>query len=257
MDERLRDLICDSWKAYKKAEGEAYLVQPSIPILFFGDSEKYFSSKVKVITVGLNPSRCEFPEEDRFQRFAAARYVSPSTLEGAMYDAYVESLNEYYRQDPYNWFDCYEYLLRGLDCSYHGTALNTALHTDICTPLATDPTWSGLPPIAQGSLIGSGRDIWHTLVKWLSPDLIIASVAREHIREIRFRALGPSSVVHSIARRTPYTVEITKLELGDGKITNLVFGQAAQKPFGTVSNIDKPKIGKSIRAYLKTELQGI
>lgn len=44
-----------------------------MPILFFGDGNEYFSSELKVITLGLNPSRAEFPEEDRFQRFGAAR----------------------------------------------------------------------------------------------------------------------------------------------------------------------------------------
>jgi hypothetical protein len=36
------------------------------PILWFGDSVAYSNSDVRVVTVGLNPSRVEFPEGDRF-----------------------------------------------------------------------------------------------------------------------------------------------------------------------------------------------
>lgn len=254
MDPMLGDLIRDSWRAYKEVEAKPYLVRPSIPILFFGDSESYRESRVKVITVGLNPSRSEFPEENRFQRFAAARSVYPTILGGAAYESYLQSLNEYFSRDPLkSWFDCYEHLLRGLDCSYYGRASNTAVHTDICSPLATDPTWKHLLPEARSLLIRSGRPLWHSLVKWLSPDVIIASVAREHVDEIRFPSLGMSEVAYKVERKNPYLVKLTRLKIDDGRIAILVFGQAAQKPFGTVSNVEKPNIGRAIREFMESK----
>jgi hypothetical protein len=57
-------------------------------------------------------------------------------------------------------------------------------------------------------------------------------------------------VVHTIPRNNPYKVELIKLKMPDGKITRLVFGKAAQKPFGTVSKIDRHGIGVAIRNHI-------
>ena len=165
-------LIRASWQVYKQTEGQTFLVKPSIPILWFGDSERYFSSKLKVITVGLNPSREEFPEQDRFLRFDSARKVYPRILDGACYGEYLKALNGYFRyppNHPYGWFNCFEDMLRGLDCSYYGSAPSTALHIDLCSPLATDPTWKDLAPEAQRLLIQSGTNLWHSLVNGSCP----------------------------------------------------------------------------------------
>jgi hypothetical protein len=228
-------------------------VKPSIPILFFGDSGQYFSSKSKVITVGLNPSRNEFPLQNRFLRFSSARKIYPRILEGSFYDKYLQALNEYFHRPPNDpldeWFNSYEPLLMGLDCSYYGNAPNTAIHTDLCSPLATDPTWSKLSSEAQSSLLPYGIPLWHSLVEWLSPDLIIASVKRSHLRRISFPQQHGWRVVYTVERANPYNVELTKLKI-DGKTAGLVFGKAAQKPFGTVSDVDKNKIGRAIKDHL-------
>lgn len=247
-------LIRTSWQMYATFEQQPFLVKPSIPILFFGDSDKYFSSRFKVITLGLNPSRAEFPEPDRFLRFDAARGVYPRILEGACYDKYLQALNGYFRRPPNHpygpWFNSFEPLLRGLDCSYYGTTTNTALHTDLCSPLATDPTWSKLPEEAQRRLFDCGTPLWHSLIEWLIPDLIVASLARSHLRRIVFPQRDGWRVIYTIRRTNPYIVELIKLRVGNGSITNLVFGKAANTPFGTVSSIDKDRIGRALKSHI-------
>lgn len=245
---RLEDLIRASWSAYRQVENEPFLVKPTIPVLFFGDSDKYFSSKLKTITVGLNPSREEFPNGNRFLRFSSARDIYPRILGGDCYEQYLEALNRYFRNEPYGWFKCFEDMLQGLDCSYYGAATNVALHTDLCSPLATDPTWSDLPPEVQLRLLRSGTTVWHSLVEWLSPDLIIASVARSHLDRIHFERVGEWAVAHTIARKNPYDVEVVDLKINKGKTAKLIFGKAAQKPFGTVSNEAKRQVGVALRA---------
>ncbi len=69
MDHR-DELVCAAWALYRELAHEPFVVSPSIPILYFGDAERYFRSNVKAITVGLNPSREEFPVDSRFRRFA-------------------------------------------------------------------------------------------------------------------------------------------------------------------------------------------
>jgi hypothetical protein len=55
--------------------------------------------------------------------------------------------------------------------------------------------------------------------------------------------------VARVSGGTPTNVELTKLRI-DGKTAALVFGKAANTPFGTVSNIDKRKIGLAIKNHI-------
>jgi hypothetical protein len=232
---------------YGRFEHESFLVRPSIPILFFGDSTKYFSSPLKIITVGLNPSKAEFPESDRFARFPQA---APSGFGHRRLNMrhHIEAMNAYFQTHPYKqWFSSYEALLSGLDCSFYGVRTNTALHTDLCSPLATDPTWSGLVRGQQSILEAGGAPLWHALVELLSPDLILISVARRHLGKIQFRRSTPCRVIYSVDRKKRYDVEGLQLSLSPSRRALLVFGRAAQKPFGTVSNADRLKIGAFIK----------
>jgi hypothetical protein len=57
------------------------------------------------MTVGLNPSRLEFPATARFSRFPAAHDVYPEVLESHRHDEYLAALSDYFRTDPYRgWF---------------------------------------------------------------------------------------------------------------------------------------------------------
>src|SRR5260370_30230937 len=80
----LNELIQESWQVYTRFEDQPFLVKPSIPILFFGDSDRYLSSELKVITLGLNPSKAEFPEKDSFCRFSKARTLYPGIVDGRL-----------------------------------------------------------------------------------------------------------------------------------------------------------------------------
>jgi hypothetical protein len=256
-NDAMNSLIRDAWQMYRDNQHERFLVKPSIPILFFGDSERYFSSELKVITLGLNPSKVEFPDEDRFRRFNAARSVYPQILEGSAYEDYLRALNGYFRKppnDPYiAWFNSFEPLLNGLECSYYAEAANRALHTDLCSPLATDPTWSRLPKDDRAQLLGGGVMLWHKLVETLAPDVIIASVARHHLDRISFERLGHWRTVYTVVRDNPFNVELARLRLTSGKNATLVFGKAANTPFGTVSTIEKRNIGNKLKDYLNAE----
>ncbi len=254
--ERTR-LVRELWQAFALLENEPFLVKPSIPILFFGDSDLYFKSKLKVITLGLNPSKSEFPAHDRFSRFRRAPKINTHVFDEAFVDAYLQALNGYFRRppnDPYDrWFNSFEPLLQGLDCSFYGRKPHTALHTDLCSPFATDPTWGKVPQAAQERLLRSGGQLWHSLVEWLSPDVIVASVARDYLGRISFPRRSGWKVVHTIERKNPYKVELIDLALPNGKSALLVFGKAAQRPFGKVLARDKLMIGAAIKAYMRDE----
>lgn len=52
-------LIAGAFAAYHAARG--IRVDPSIPILYFGDLTAYENSPKRIVTVALNPSNVEFP----------------------------------------------------------------------------------------------------------------------------------------------------------------------------------------------------
>ncbi len=256
--ETLSTLTGDACGIYKAATIEPYIVRPAIPILYFGNSERYFTSPLKVVTVALNPSRIEFPTSNPFCRFPAAAKLGPELNEPGATQIIKRALDDYFCGQPYRpWFAAFEPLLKGLDASYYGSCPSTALHTDIGSPLATDPTWSRLADHARFKLQASGRPLWHRLIEALQPDAIILSTARHHRDKIELAPAGEWKYIWSRshkqngeAAKKVYTVEGRWLRLRSGKETLLVFGPASVKPFGLVSNEQKGAIGRAIREVL-------
>jgi hypothetical protein len=246
--DRLRLLARDAWQEHHRAQREhvPHLVLPSIPILFFGDSLRFGSSPLRVITVGLNPSREEFPRDAPFSRFPGSAEHGVDDL-----DAYLTGLDAYFRADPYTaWFNpSFEPVLRGLGASYYDGPQSRALHTDLCSPLATDPTWSRLDHVARAALEPAGMRLWHELAEVLQPDVVLISVARHLTAQIAFPGAGPVSVIHVVdgpQRRRPYQIEAQRRRLASGREPLFVFGPAAQKPFALIATEDKERAGASI-----------
>lgn len=241
-------MVESAWAAHRAAiaSGMEAVVRPSVPIAWFGDLEAYLDSPLRVITVGLNPSRLEFPITDPFLRFPKARDLTGKSLD-AEREAYVDAMSSYFREQPYSaWFrPSFEELLLGMGASFYGTAPSTALHTDLCSPIGTDPTWSGLGPERE-VIREEGVRLWHDLVRTLEPDVIVVSVARRHLDEIRFEWDGGWCVVHAVDRENPYVIEARNLLVAASKRTTLIFGRAAQKPFATIGSVDKRRAGEAI-----------
>jgi hypothetical protein len=242
----MESLIKEAWLLYHRTEGIASVVRPSIPILFFGDSERYFESPLKVITVGLNPSRAEFPDDDPFARFRRAQHVYPEILSGQFSVEYIDALNDYFRCHPYRpWFGSFEPMLNGMGASYYDGCPNAVLHTDLCSPLATNPTWSRLTD-DRAKLAMEGVRLWLRLTRHLAPDVILISIARHYLRTLDFQLVRDWETIYTIHRTNPYHVEASEIEVASGKRTLLVFGPASQKPFGKVSDVAKVEIGRRI-----------
>lgn len=252
MDPEIVDMV---WQVFAHSSHDQNIVPGSMPILYFGDFERFQASPRKIVTVGLNPSKAEFPVSDPYERFREAMHVYPDILTGAYHAEYLGALNTYFRHAPYRrWFNAYEPILNGLDASYYDGRPNTAIHTDICSPLATDPTWNGLSHTpAKAAMSTEGRALWLRLLHHLEPDFILISVARSHVHaitnELAVLDTGESwrtVVTFSEGRRTPYLVESMPIVFDSGKHCWIVYGKASQTPFGSVSNVDKFGIGQRI-----------
>jgi hypothetical protein len=250
-DEFVNELVSEYNIAKSKG---APITQPSIPILFFGDLINYLDSEVKIITVGLNPSHKEFPPDSRFSRFIGADKLDMSSkLSEQDVISYLSALNMYFHFNPYRkWFGSFEPILNGLNSSYYPeNEANTVLHTDLCSPYATDITWSKLNVRYRNVLRSPGIKIWHKLLEFLEPNIVLISVSERYLRTIKFRInkwKTHTTIMNKdngTPRAKPYTVKKAGMKINDKK-GYIVWGKAAQTPFGTLSKNIKKNLGKSL-----------
>ena len=243
---QLGEVVEGAWRCYGRAAALGSAVAPAVPILFFGDVDAYFGSRLRVVTVGLNPSSREFPTDDPLRRFPLAEGIDRADVE-----RYVDALSAYFRADPYaGWFGAWEPLLNGAGASYYPGAASAALHTDICSPVATDPTWSRLDGGDRRALMDDGVPLWHELLALLRPDLVLVSVARRHLGRVSFEAPGrrwePIHTLHyktdGAPRRRPYRAEARWHVIGDG-VSLFVFCPASQTPLGSISFDQRRRLG--------------
>lgn len=241
----IHELLATSWNDYAAFVKDAALVQPSLPVLFFGDLAACRSSTTRIVTVGLNPSRREFPQGDPFLRFPRAAFTPPRR---PPLDDHEGALSDYFRVEPYRaWFASYRPVLQGLDADYYDGAPSTAIHTDICSPLATDPTWSGLTVGQRLKLQPGGLDLWHRLIRRLKPHVVLVSVAFAHLERLEFRSLTDWENVYTLLRDRPYTVRARRIQITDEHASVLVFAPAANTPMGLVNMSTRRVIGRAIK----------
>lgn len=242
----LSEAVIRASRAFDSVAARPWCVQPAMPILFFGDVDAYRASPLRVLTVGLNPSRWEFPADRPFSRFPIAERSS-----GGKRSRYLDAMSAYFSTDPYKaWFSAYEPLLNGMEASYYyGSRASTALHTDICSPVATNPTWNKLDAADRAELKNDGGPLWHMLLEELKPQIVTVSVAKVHLEDIAFTPLTSWRVIHTFRRKAdgnrsaqPYQIHRRWYEVG-GEESLFIFGRAARKPFGLLANIYKHEAG--------------
>ena len=220
-----------------------------IPIYWFGDRKMYANSKVKVVTVGLNPSDKEFREKpgDPFSthlRFPLYEQHNPKNLNSA--------LNAYFKTNPYRWFNAFENVLNGMEVSYYdkGEFPSRALHTDICSPWATDPTWSKLSPEDKKALYTDGHRQWVQLIAELKPDIILSSLSRAYMVQLGIEGTETEfcrfDVTKDGSRRN--APEIVSMYTYNG--IPVINGRALNIPFGGMSNACKQAVGREIKKRL-------
>lgn len=175
------------WKDFLKKKSLSVVCNPSIPILWFGNYDEYVSSEKKILTVGLNPSSMEFKEKrsstvfDVNIRFpAASTLVNKSVLTQQKIDLYKRAMNEYFSigTDYWTWFESFENILSAFNASYKLANIHRAIHVDIYTPIATNPTWGGLKKAHakdKQALLQNTEYNFEDFVDYLNPDIIIVS----------------------------------------------------------------------------------
>lgn len=181
--------IEQSWDYYKKVKGMTCVVKDVIPILWFGDSQLYEQGTMRIVTVGLNPSLREF--EEGTEKGVAVRFPKAASLVGKNLSStdvktYTEAMDDYFKCNPLDWFGSYEKLLNNLDASYggknvekHGEKERTAIHIDLYSSVATNPTWGGLCDVARSTLSASSKPDFTDLLDALCPHVVLISANKD------------------------------------------------------------------------------
>lgn len=239
MNTKLEHLAQQVWQEYN-LNNASYIIKPSCPVLYFGNANEYQESACKIVTVGLNPSGVEFVNGGQTSVDLRFRGSSDTNME-----AYCDALNRYFEYNPYRkWFSSYENILQGLDASFWDKGKkNRALHTDICSTLATSPTWSKLKNDEKQSLQEKGKKAWLELIMVLRPDAILIAVHQDILKTLPLRKKGqnisPSSGItqSSILKRADFTDNYSPI---------VVVGRTRNVPFGSICKDHKMMIGKRI-----------
>lgn len=239
-------LLYQTMSEFEAKKKEFYVIEKSLPILFFGDLPSYLKQQKKIITVGLNPSNIEFQPNSSapFSLFRFPEYKhSLSSLE--------KTLSNYFKNQPYRkWFSTgYEPLLNGMNCSYYpNEGMKNVLHTDIGSPLATQPTWSKLPVHIQQKLCEKGFMLWKQLVKEIQPNLIILSTRKSYLDQLNPRFIETLYIVKETKSgqpRRPFYLNLYEVTV-NGHNTYLVYGAPKNLPFGSVTTEAKKTMGELI-----------
>ncbi|MEM1347044.1 MAG: hypothetical protein AAGI01_00710, partial [Myxococcota bacterium] len=144
MDARTQALLDKAWEHFLAERSHPSVITRAIPVPYIGDVHAYMSSERRVLTTGLNFARAEFRDADPLAKFSSARGIEHMDAARRRRTLHA-ALTGYFERDPSAWFDEYRPFIRSLDVDYvSGSAAYTAMHADVCSPLATDPDWGGL-----------------------------------------------------------------------------------------------------------------
>ena len=180
------NIIQDSWNKHQELlkfhEQLSVMMYNSLPILWFGNIDAYSESERRIVTVGLNPSSNEF--DGKTERFPLARNLYGKTALSIEECAiYYDAMNNYFENEDSKgktaytrWFNHFEKVLNCLDASYYSGKNNRAVHIDIYSPFATNPTWGGLSN-SQKDYIKAGSDkLYERMLEFLQPNIVLISV---------------------------------------------------------------------------------
>lgn len=195
MDNQLSILIDKCWDYYVKYRDmqNSPLVNPCIPVFWFGDLNKYQNeSSKKVITLAINPSNDEFRFKKtgsyNFIRFKKGQEIyTKHKLNIVNKNVFIETLNNYFKDKPYSWFYRMEAPLNCINSSYgeiiqSGKYSNYAIHTDLC-PLSTFQKWGKLPGNIQNQLLMDFKNILNDFINYLNPDIILSSLSENNLKK--------------------------------------------------------------------------
>lgn len=199
--QKLYEIIDEYWEDYQNKKNLSGVIKDSIPIIWFGDINKYFTSNIRTITVGLNPSKYEFINKNviieslRFKN--TDNFKNNKDLDNEQKDILIDSYNNYFKYNPYEtWFKWNDDNIMkfmntegGYDVGYNAkydneNHINTAIHIDCISAIATDPTISGLKSEHENTYNKLPNiELFIKFFDFLEPDVVLFSTSYDIFRK--------------------------------------------------------------------------
>lgn len=260
MNQKIQQLVSLSQKCHnvfleaQNSKLGEYLIKGTLPILYFGDINAYFKSQYKIITAAINPSSAEFGVGESGTKISFKRFplFSDIAKDSAMSDEsalqYLSALNDYFKtgNDYRRWF-CRtprNNLFAPFGASYYDDLPNRAIHTDILSPFATFPKWSGIPPRIQKQFSDIGIALWHELIAILEPDIIFMSLGKKHISHTDFYKTFIDCVTYP--NKKSLKIQYGYINLG-AKTTHIIYESGGNVyPFDMLDNHNSAVLGAKI-----------
>ena len=187
--------IVDKYYDIYRSNNQQFVLPGVFPIIWFGNTDKYFESHRKIISVGLYPSSKEFTDNNGninlYYRFPNAPIPYSKTPQD--YKRYKSVMDTYFDRNPYmQWFRRNEEVLNYFGASYNvgkgiknkwkNDIINTALHIDMIAPVAPNPGYN-LPNnnIKQLNTLYGG--FFNDTIAWLNPDIIVVSASKKDVKK--------------------------------------------------------------------------
>lgn len=241
----LKDIVARGFKELEIAAKTNIAKSDWIPIPFFGDVEKYLKSELRVVTVGLNPSDAEFED---FKKGGKGPFSHFFDLDDSLSkeDKVIQACKTYFENRPYkNWFQNYNVLLKGLGIC-NNKFYENAIHIDIATTVATNPTWSDLDEKHKRSLAKLGEENWDEIIQLTNPQLIVCSVRREFIDyKFKSKKLIDQITFNNNSRKTA--------ELWNYDSRFLLTGGANFTPLMNFTDAQKKEIGEWVNSKINNQ----
>lgn len=217
------------------------------PVPYVGSIPKYRRSKLRAVTLGINPS-ANPPEDLAWERGHNFSHRINLTSEDAAW--WENVLCRYFLdQTPHTWFKHYSRILNSLDVSYGSssdTATNQAIHIDWASPLATTNTWRHLTEKQKTILRLHGVPTSWELLKRLKPHLILFSSSRENLNSLlQCSEQWPFEMTDPFAQAND--VSFGRLLLREGHTSLLVYERQSYTPF---RRADANDMATQIRLHL-------
>lgn len=237
---------------YNELKHHGFIVPNSLPILFFGDIERYKKQEFKVITAAINPSFYEFQKNnsDFSYKYRFPNYNNSLESLELSYNNYFKRSNNYYS----GWFGKrikgrkgFEAVLNGIGFSFFSDRnFKIALHTDICSPLATKELWGKLTKEEKEILEKKGKPIWTKTVKELEPNLILFSGKEIYLDGLK---LSINSFLTDEIQKIDKRFKFKTLQIENFKTTVLIGPNSRFGPYGApgMDGLLKVKIGNLIK----------
>lgn len=260
----LDKFIIKCWKDFQIKKSLSIVCNPSIPILWFGNYDEYVNSEKKILTVALNPSSNEFKKKrtstvfDVNVRFpAASTLVDKSILTQQEIYLYKRAMNEYFSNgtDYWTWFESFENILSAFEASYKLPRMHRAIHIDIYTPIATNPTWGGLTKAYKKdkqALLQNTEYRFDDFVRFLNPDIIIVSANAGVVSSMFYNSKNqPCTKSNSDARLPKYDGQYSPYIRGYHLKDNQILIWVKNCRGAPLHGMEKTEINNRIQQILK------